>query len=260
MSAKSSEFKNPRKRFGQNFLTDTNIIIRIIDAIAPSAEDHLIEIGPGRGALTYPLLENLNQLHAIEIDRDLVAWWHQKEIAHLTLHQIDALKVQICSVYPGQKLRLVGNLPYNISTPILFHLFKSINCISDMHFMLQKEVVERMTAPPGSKTYGRLSVMTQFYCQAHCLFSVSRHAFSPAPKVESAIVQLIPHAHPLTTVESFGGIVKQAFSQRRKTIRNSLKSWFTTAQLEALEIDPIARPETLSLDDFMRLAKASDSN
>ena len=254
-----SEFQSPRKRFGQNFLHDQNIINRIVDAIAPKPDDHIIEIGPGRGALTYPLLEKVNQLHAIEIDRDLVAWWQQKEIKNLTLHEVDALKFQICSIAPEQKCRLVGNLPYNISTPIMFHLFKSLPCISDMHFMLQKEVVERITAVPGSKIYGRLSVMAQYYCQAHCLFTVSRHAFSPAPKVESAIVQLIPHAVPLTQPESFSTIVRQAFSQRRKTIRNSLKEWFSAEQLESLNINPTARPETLALDDFMRLANASSA-
>ena len=257
-----SEFKSPRKRFGQNFLQDQNIINKIITAIAPQPDDQVIEIGPGRGALTLPLLEQLNQLHVIEIDRDLVSWWQQKQLPNLQLHQLDALKVDICSLYPNpsqQGCRIVGNLPYNISTPLLFHLFKFLPCIKDMHFMLQKEVVERITAVPGSKIYGRLSVMTQFYCQTQNLFSVSRHAFSPAPKVESAIVQLIPHPNAnAVPTESFSAIVKQAFSQRRKTIRNSLKNWFSPAQLEALQIDPAARPETLDLDTFKRLAQSSD--
>ena len=258
-----SEFKSPRKRFGQNFLQDQNIIDKIIAAIAPRHDDSIIEIGPGRGALTLPLLEKLEQLHVIEIDRDLISWWHEKQIANLKLHELDALKADICSIYPGQpehQCRIVGNLPYNISTPLLFHLFTYLPCIKDMHFMLQKEVVERITASPGSKIYGRLSLMTQFYCQTQNLFSVSRHAFSPAPKVESAIVQLIPHTEQANApAETFAAIVKQAFSQRRKTIRNSLKDWFSTAQLETLQLDPSARPETLSLDTFKTLAKAADN-
>ncbi len=259
-----SEFKSPRKRFGQNFLHDQNIINKIISAINPQADDQLVEIGPGRGALTLPLLETLKQLHVIEIDRDLVSWWQEKQLAHLYLHELDALKVDICSLYPTssqQNIRIVGNLPYNISTPLLFHLFKFLPCIKDMHFMLQKEVVERITAVPGSKIYGRLSVMTQFYCQTHNLFTVSRHAFSPAPKVESAIVQLIPHLEPIdVSNDVFSTIVKQAFSQRRKTIRNSLKTWFTPAQLEALQIDPAARPETLDLETFIRLTRSAEAS
>ncbi len=256
-----SEFKSPRKRFGQNFLQDQNIINKIIDAIAPQSNDQMIEIGPGRGALTLPLLEKLDQLHVIEIDRDLVGWWQEKHIANLKLHEVDALKADICSLYPGQsdkRCRIVGNLPYNISTPLLFHIFKFLPCIDDMHFMLQKEVVERITAIPGSKIYGRLSVMTQFYCQTQNLFSVSRHAFTPAPKVESSIVRLIPHSEPTNApLEIFAAIVKQAFSQRRKTIRNSLKTWFSAAELDALQIDPSARPETLSLDMFTLLARTA---
>ncbi len=253
-----SEFKSPRKRFGQNFLQDQNIINNIIAAISPRTTDKIIEIGPGRGALTYPLLNKLEQLHVIEIDRDLANWWQEKRINNLKLHELDALKVDICSIYPEQSCRIVGNLPYNISTPLLFHLFKFLPCIQDMYFMLQKEVVERITAVPGSKIYGRLSLMTQFYCQTQNLFQVSRHAFNPAPKVESAIVQLIPHPIPTNTpAEIFAAIVKQAFSQRRKTIRNSLKDWFSPAQLEALHLDPAARPETLSLASFKALARAA---
>jgi len=258
-----SEFKSPRKRFGQNFLQDQNIINKIIGSIDPQSDDHAIEIGPGRGALTLPLLEKLNELHVIEIDRDLINWWQQKQLANLHLHELDALKADFCSLYPTpapQNIRIVGNLPYNISTPLLFHLFTFLPCIKDMHFMLQKEVVERITATPGSKIYGRLSVMTQFYCQTQNLFSVSRHAFSPAPKVESAIVRLVPHPEPLAVpTDSFSAIVKQAFSQRRKTIRNSLKNWFSAAQLEAQQINPTARPETLDLDAFKRLAQSADA-
>lgn len=256
-----SEFKTPRKRFGQNFLHDQNIINKIVSAIAPQPDDAMIEIGPGRGALTFPLLEQVKQLDVIEIDRDLIQWWQEKRINNLTIHAIDALEVDLCSLKKEKnlrKLRLIGNLPYNISTPLLFHLFKHLDCIKDMHFMLQKEVVERMAAKPGSKTYGRLSVMTQFYCQVQLLFTVSRHAFDPPPKVESAIVQLVPNtANQETDATVLAQVVKQAFSQRRKTIRNCLKNWFSTEQLQALDIDPGARPETLDLASFIRLAAAA---
>jgi 16S rRNA (adenine1518-N6/adenine1519-N6)-dimethyltransferase len=254
-----SEFKNPRKRFGQNFLHDQNIINKIISAINPQVNDAIVEIGPGRGALTFPILEIVKHLDVIEIDRDLILWWQDKHIDKLTIHPVDALEVDLCSLKHSNNLRVIGNLPYNISTPLLFHLFKHIGCISDMHFMLQKEVVERMVAKPGSRTYGRLSVMTQFYCDAQLLFTVSRHAFNPPPRIESAIVQLVPnkqyqHIHPVT----LGKVVQQAFSQRRKTLRNCLKNWFSTEQLENLHIDPSARPETLGLPDYVRLAEAVD--
>lgn len=251
-----AEFKTPRKRFGQNFLHDQNIINKIVNAIAPRPEDTMVEIGPGRGALTFPILEIVKQLDVIEIDRDLIQWWQEKQLDNLTIHAVDALEVDLCSLKSEKNLRVIGNLPYNISTPLLFHLFKHLDCISDMHFMLQKEVVDRIVAQPGSKTYGRLSVMTQFYCQAQLLFTVSRHAFNPPPKVESAIVQLVPHPHPdKTDANMLAQVVRQAFSQRRKTLRNSLRDWFSFEQLEGLDIDPTARPETLDLDSFTRLAQ-----
>ncbi len=256
-----SEFKTPRKRFGQNFLHDQNIINKIVSAIAPKPQDAMIEIGPGRGALTFPILDVVEQLDVIEIDRDLIAWWQDKNINKLTIHAVDALEVNLCTLKNNKDLRIIGNLPYNISTPLLFHLFKHLACIKDMHFMLQKEVVERMVAQPGSKTYGRLSVMTQFYCDAQQLFSVSRHAFNPPPKVESAIVQLVPNPARLKiNEEQLAQVVKQAFSQRRKTIRNCLKNWFSVEQLESLNIDPSARPETLDLAAFIRLAEATAPN
>lgn len=256
-----AEFKTPRKRFGQNFLHDQNIINKIVNAIAPRADDHIIEIGPGRGALTLPILEVVNHLDVIEIDRDLVQWWQAKQINNLTIHAVDALEANLCSLAAGDKLRVIGNLPYNISTPLLFHLFKHLDCISDMHFMLQKEVVDRMVCKPGSKTYGRLSVMTQFYCQAQLLFNVSRHAFNPPPKVESAIVQLVPRQQN-ESVDStlLAQVVQQAFSQRRKTLRNSLKDWFSAEQLQGLDIDPTARPETLDLEAFIRLARLASQS
>ncbi len=253
-----SEFKTPRKRFGQNFLHDQNIIDKIVSAIAPQPHDAMIEIGPGRGALTFSILDQVERLDVIEIDRDLIQWWQEKKIGSLTIHAVDALNIDLCSLKKEKNLRIVGNLPYNISTPLLFHLFKHLDCIKDMHFMLQKEVVDRMVAGPGSKTYGRLSVMTQFYCQAHRLFSVSRHAFTPPPKVESAIVHLVPNEdNKNTDAAMLTQVVRQAFSQRRKTIRNCLKNWFTTEQLERLDINPAVRPETLDLASYIRLAAAA---
>ncbi|MGD8783324.1 MAG: 16S rRNA (adenine(1518)-N(6)/adenine(1519)-N(6))-dimethyltransferase RsmA [Thioalkalispiraceae bacterium] len=252
-----SEFKTPRKRFGQNFLHDQNTIQKIIAAINPQASDTIVEIGPGRGALTFPLLEVVNVLDIIEIDRDLAQWWQEKQIDNLTVHPVDALEVDICSIRHDQPLRVVGNLPYNISTPLLFHLFGHLECIEDMHFMLQKEVVERIVAKPGNKTYGRLSVMAQFYCDAEMLFSVSRNAFSPPPKVESAIIRLVPNSrYQQIDATVLSGIVQQAFSQRRKTLRNCLKGTFSTEQLQALDIDPSARAETLDLSAFIRLSEA----
>ncbi|MGD8926383.1 MAG: 16S rRNA (adenine(1518)-N(6)/adenine(1519)-N(6))-dimethyltransferase RsmA [Thioalkalispiraceae bacterium] len=253
-----SEFKNPRKRFGQNFLHDQNIINKIVTAINPKTEDDIVEIGPGRGALTMPILDTVKHLDVIEVDRDLIQWWQDKHISNLSIHAVDAMKVDLCSLRPGKKLRVIGNLPYNISTPLLFHFFKHIGCIIDMYFMLQKEVVERIVAQPGSKTYGRLSVMTQFYCQAQLLFTVSANAFNPPPKVESAIVQLIPdNRYQQVDPDAFAKVVQQAFSQRRKTLRNCLKGWFDAAQLQELGIDPTARAETLELADFVRLAEAA---
>lgn len=252
-----AEFKVPRKRFGQNFLHDQNIINKIVQAIDPGQNDAMVEIGPGRGALTLPILEIVSHLDVIEIDRDLVQWWQEQHLDKLTIHPVDALGFDLCSLRSKNRLRIIGNLPYNISTPLLFHLFRQLDCISDMHFMLQKEVVDRMVAQPGSKTYGRLSVMTQFFCDTQLLFTVSRNAFSPPPKVESAIARLVPRDKDTRTdPEQLAQIVQQAFSQRRKTLRNSLKTRFSAEQLEALDIDPGARPETLNLDAFIRLARS----
>jgi 16S rRNA (adenine1518-N6/adenine1519-N6)-dimethyltransferase len=255
----SQVFNKPRKRFGQHFLHDQHVIARIIQAIQPQADDQLIEIGPGRGALTLPLLEYLSQLTIIEIDRDLVHWWQTQQIENLRIHAGDALKIDYCKlqVEPVRKLRIVGNLPYNISTPILFHLFEYLHCIDDMHFMLQKEVVDRMCAVAGNKDYGRLSVMVQFHCAVTRLFDIGAGAFTPPPKVESSIVRLRPHAPGTYTIDpqALQQIVMQAFSQRRKTLRNSLKQWFSAAQIQELGIDPGIRPEQLTLADFMRLAQ-----
>lgn len=252
-------FNKPRKRFGQHFLHDPHVIARIIQAIQPQADDQLIEIGPGRGAITLPLLKLVRQLAIIEIDRDLVQWWQTQQCNNLVIHAQDALKVDYCTLQqdPQRKLRIIGNLPYNISTPILFRLFEHLACIEDMHFMLQKEVVDRMCAAAGDPDYGRLSVMVQFFCEVDKLFDVSAGAFNPPPKVESSIVRLRPHAPGKYAVDQhiLQQLVSQAFSQRRKTLRNSLKSWFSAEQIQAIGIDPGIRPEQLDLAAFITLAQ-----
>jgi 16S rRNA (adenine1518-N6/adenine1519-N6)-dimethyltransferase len=253
----------PRKRFGQNFLHDQNVIAAIIRLIAPAADDQFIEIGPGQGALTLPLLEHLTRLDVVEIDRDLVAWWKTRAIEKLYLHESDALKTDFCELRADQQkpARLVGNLPYNISTPLLFHLLEFRECISDMHFMLQKEVVDRITADPGNKTYGRLSVMMQYYCQVEKLLTVRPGAFNPSPRVDSAIVRLVPYQNAQFVVneKTLASVVSQAFSQRRKTLRNALKNLLSTEQISQLDIDPGCRAETLPLDAFVKLANQVDS-
>ncbi|MFO7603739.1 MAG: 16S rRNA (adenine(1518)-N(6)/adenine(1519)-N(6))-dimethyltransferase RsmA [Gammaproteobacteria bacterium] len=245
----------PRKRFGQNFLHDHSVIARIVQAINPQPGQHLVEIGPGQGALTEPLLAALGQLDAIELDRDLIGLLTTKFAARgLRLHAMDALKADFCALAEaGEHLRIVGNLPYNISTPLLFHLFEQKACVSDMHFMLQKEVVQRMAAGPGSKTYGRLSVMAQYHCQISPLFVVKPGAFFPAPKVDSMIVRLRPHPQPPVEMEQpqlLATVVGQAFSQRRKTLRNSVKSLLDEDAIRQCDIDPGIRPEQLSLAQF----------
>ena len=253
----------PRKRFGQNFLHDPIVIRKIIDAIAPQPGDHLVEIGPGQAALTIPLLEKTERMDAIEIDRDLIPIVQERCAAHgdLTLHNVDALKFDFHKLHTDERpLRVVGNLPYNISTPILFHLLESREVIADMHFMLQKEVVERMAAGPGSKIYGRLSVMLQAWCEVTRLFDIGPGAFNPPPKVDSSIVRLVPRPDAdvgIVDPVRFANLVRLAFAQRRKTLRNNLKTLMDATQIEALGIDPGARPETLSVEDFKRLASAS---
>lgn len=249
-------FKSPRKRFGQNFLQDNNVVDNIIRAIHPQADDVIVEVGPGRGALTLPLLNLVEQLHVVEIDRDLITWWLQQQHNNLTVHPADVLKFDFGTIKPTQKIRIIGNLPYNISTPLLFHLFNYVDHIRDMYFMLQKEVVERMVATPGGKVYGRLSIMVQFYCHTEKLFIVHPGSFFPAPKVESAIVRLQPREHrPDCDADALARVVQQAFSQRRKTLRNCLKEWLSSEEIISVDIDPAARPETLSLDDFVRLSQ-----
>ena len=248
----------PRKRFGQHFLHDPYVIQKIIQAIAPQTNDHLVEIGPGQGAITFPLLKLVPHLDVVEIDRDLISYLTATAGSQLTIHSADALRFDFCSLTSSstQKLRVIGNLPYNISTPLLFHLFAQIGCISDMHFMLQKEVVERMLAPPGDKTYGRLSVMVQYYCAPTPLFDIGPGAFRPPPRVDSAIIRLVPHATPPVQCQPqrLQQVVTQAFSQRRKTLRNAVGRWFTADQIQALGIDPGLRPECLDMAAFATLA------
>ena len=247
-----------RKRFGQNFLHDKLVLDNITEAIAPQANDTLVEIGPGLGAMTGLLLKRLNHMHVVELDRDLVARLEKSfNPAKLTIHAGDALRFDFSAipVAPGQKLRVVGNLPYNISSPLLFHLAEIAPLVQDQHFMLQKEVVERMVAAPGSKTYGRLSVMLQWRYDMKLLFIVPSTAFEPPPKVESAIVRMIPISAPLPCdEETLAAVVMKAFSQRRKVIRNCLAGMFTEAQIVEAGIDPTLRPETVALAQYVALA------
>lgn len=256
MMATSFPAHQARKRFGQNFLHDRPIIERIVAAIRPQPTETLVEIGPGLAALTRPLLEKLPHLHVVELDRDLAARLRAEfPPERLSVHEGDALKFDFSSL--GPNLRVVGNLPYNISSPLLFHLARFTHAIRDMHFMLQKEVVWRMAAAPDSADYGRLSVMLQAQFQVEKLFIVPPSAFTPAPKVDSAIVRLTPLPPDQIAWqdrERFASIVAQAFAMRRKTLRNNLKGLITTEAMESIGIDPGRRAETLSVADFARLA------
>lgn len=252
----------PRKRFGQHFLHDGAMIARIVAALAPRTGQTLVEIGPGRGALTRLLLSTAGRLHAVELDRDLAAVLPQAcaGLGTLSLHQADALDFDFCKLAPsGGRLRLVGNLPYNISTPLLFRLLDQSRCIEDMLFMLQREVVDRMRADPGGKDYGRLSVMIQWRCRVEKLFDVAPGAFTPPPKVASSVVRLIPHPAPIPAVrdpDRFAQVVKAAFAQRRKTLRNTLKGLVSPDTMLGVGIDPGRRAETLSLVEFAALSDA----
>ena len=247
-----------RKRFGQNFLHDDNVLSSITESINPRPGDAMVEIGPGLAAMTDQLLRSLPHMHVVELDRDLVARLEKKYPREkLTIHSGDALRFDFGSipVPEGQKLRVVGNLPYNISSPLLFHLAEFAPQVQDQHFMLQKEVVERMVAEPGSKVYGRLSVMLQWRYHMDLLFVVPPEAFDPPPKVDSAIVRMIPVANPLPCDrETLEAVVQKAFSQRRKVIRNCLSGMFTEEQIRAAGIDPTARPETVPLEGYVALA------
>jgi len=249
-----------KKRFGQHFLTDQNIVASIVQAIAPKPGDHLIEIGPGQGVLTGPLLRAAGALTVVEIDRDLAQTLARR------LDDIDG-KLEVVEQdvlrYPfqGESLRVVGNLPYNISTPLLFHLFDCAPRILDMHFMLQKEVVDRLVATPGSRAYGRLSVMAQFRAQMDLLFDVPPSAFDPPPKVNSAVIRLKPKTMTRTDealAKSLDAITRAAFGQRRKTLRNALSSLLTQEQIASAGVSGSARAETLSLELFLNLAEVLD--
>jgi len=254
---------HPRKRFGQNFLHDPGVVARILAAVAPHPDQHLVEIGPGRGAITAGLLAAAGRLDVVEIDRDLVGPLAERLAGQgdLTVHQADALAFDLCGLCAADgRLRLVGNLPYNISTPLLFRFLDQAECIQDMHFMLQREVVERIAAGPGSKVYGRLSVMLQAFCRATALFTIGPGAFTPAPKVDSAFLRLTPYRplpHPVADAATLSHLVAQAFSQRRKTLRNTLKGALPPGLLEAQGIDPGQRAEQIPVDAYIRLANAA---
>jgi len=248
-----------KKQLGQHFLHDTGIIERIVRAIDPKPGDEIVEIGPGQGALTIPLLRRRGGLTVIEFDRDLIAGLEAlgQSIAPIRIVHADVLTVDLAALYPGQKIRLVGNLPYNISSPILFHALDYASSIIDMHFMLQKEVVDRMAAAPGSKVYGRLSVMLQAFAKVESLFRVPPGAFTPPPKVDSAIVRVIPKPPESIGIkdrELFARVVQAAFGQRRKTLRNALSQVCEPDAMQAAGIDPTDRAERIDVPRFIALA------
>lgn len=249
----------PRKRFGQHFLRDRNVVERMLVVFAPRPDDTVVEIGPGQGALTLPLLDRLGRLDVIELDRDLAA-----ELPRLcagrgevVVHAVDALRFDFAELAGGGRLRVIGNLPYNISTPLLFHLLEQADAIEDILFMVQKEVAERLAAPPGGKDYGRLSVMIQWRFEVERLFDVGPGAFSPPPRVDSSIVRLRPRraGYTVRDPQRLSRLVQAAFAQRRKTLRNSLRGLVTAEQLAQAGIDPDRRAETLSPGEFMRLSE-----
>jgi 16S rRNA (adenine1518-N6/adenine1519-N6)-dimethyltransferase len=252
-----------KKRLGQHFLHDPGVLARIVAAIDPQPDDRLVEIGPGLGALTVPLLARVRRLVAVELDRDAIPRLLERCAgavaagAELTVHQGDALRFDFAALADdGVPLRICGNLPYNVSTPLLFHLLEQRHAIRDMHFMLQREVVERMAAAPGSDAYGRLTVMLAAHARVEKLFRVGPGAFRPPPRVESAVVRVVPHAQPPFAIPDpvrFVELVRQAFTRRRKTLRNALAGLVDETAMRAAGIDPQARPETLSAEQFARL-------
>lgn len=248
----------PRKRFGQHFLHERGVIERIVGTLAPQPGERIVEIGPGRGALTEALLEQVTHLDAVELDRELIAELRARWASErLTLHPCDALEMDFARLAePGEPLRLTGNLPYNISTPLIFHLLEAPHAIRDMHFMLQREVVDRLTAEPGTRAWSRLSVMVQYHCRADFLFAVPPGAFTPPPQVHSAVVRLTPRTpEPAARdYQRLADLVRQAFSQRRKTVRNSLKSSISIEQMTGAGVDPGLRPEQLTVADYVALA------
>lgn len=259
----------PRKRFGQHFLNDFIVIEKIISSILPHKNDLMAEIGPGLGALTKKLLPLLNKLHVIEIDREIPEKLRENckgKGGELIIHCEDVLQFNFSSLIEeeeksrdnklGNKIRVIGNLPYNISTPLLFYLFSNISLFEDMHFMLQKEVADRITAKAGASNYGRLSVMVQYYCQAEHLFIVSKEAFTPKPKVTSAVLRLKPYEvlpYKAKNKTNFEKIVKQAFMQRRKTLRNNLKELISQEELAQLDIDFSMRPQQIGVKEYVRI-------
>lgn len=249
-----------RKRFGQNFLHDAGVIERIVRSINPQPDDAMVEIGPGLGALTEELLEANPDLSVVEIDRDLIPVLRTRFFNYpgLEIHEADALRFDFSElVADGKPLRIVGNLPYNISTPLIFHLLNQSGVVKDMHFMLQKEVVQRLAAVSGDNNYGRLGIMTQYFCKVQPLFEVGPGAFRPAPKVDSAIVRLIPYEalpHPAKDLKALQVLVRTAFNARRKTLRRALGGLVTVAQLQQLGIDDNLRPENLSLAEYVAIA------
>ncbi|MEX2476310.1 16S rRNA (adenine(1518)-N(6)/adenine(1519)-N(6))-dimethyltransferase RsmA [Marinobacter sp.] len=248
-----------RKRFGQNFLHDPGVIERIIRAIHPKADDAMVEIGPGLGAITEEILAVNPRLQVVELDRDLIPVLRTKffNYPEFRIHQADALTFDFSQLVADRPLRIIGNLPYNISTPLIFHLLGQAGVVQDMHFMLQKEVVQRMAAVPGDNNYGRLGIMTQYFCKVQPLFEVGPGAFRPSPKVDSAIVRLVPHTtlpHPAKDLETLQAVVRTAFNARRKTLRKALGGLVTVAQLGELGINDGLRPENLSLADFVAIA------
>lgn len=249
-----------RKRFGQHFLHDGRVVQRMVAAIAPQVGQHLLEIGPGLGALTVPLLERCHSLDVVELDRDVIPLLqeHCRGLGELRVHAMDALKLDLHSLATShRRLRIVGNLPYNISTPLMFHLLDAIEWVEDMHFMVQKEVAERICAAPGSSDYGRLSVMMQYRCVTEKLFHVGPGAFSPPPRVDSAVIRLRPlrpSPWPSHDAALLSRIVAAAFSQRRKTLRNALKKVLTAEHIQAAGIDPGVRAEELGVADYVALS------
>lgn len=249
-----------KKRFGQNFLCDENIISQIIHFIAPKKGDHLVEIGPGLGAITIPLLSLVEHMDAIELDTTIIPLLQKKSsgIGSLTIYQQDALSFDFRQLTLGEKsLRIVGNLPYNISTPLLFRLFSQKNLIKDMYFMLQKEVAGRLAARPGSKQFGRLTIMAQYHCHIEKLIDVPPTSFKPMPKVDSTFIRLIPKPEPTLLAKDLNQldeVVRQAFTKRRKQLQNALKNKVTKDQLLSLGIDPQLRPEELTIENFVKIS------
>lgn len=262
MASEGLQGHRARKRFGQNFLHDRHRIERIAKAVNATEGDDIVEIGPGQAALTRELIAGAGKVRAVEIDRDLAAWLKETFPESLSLIEADALTLDWTQVAKNDNLRVVGNLPYNISSPLLFKLLEAADHVKDQHFMLQKEVVDRMVAQHGSKTYGRLSVMLQWRYRMQKLFDVPPGAFNPPPKVMSSVVRMIPKAKeevPSVDFELFSSVVANAFSQRRKTIRNALSALLSAEEIAACDVDPGARAEALPLDAFVRLAQKAEA-